>query len=237
MKQKFTFKHISFLAMLFFFYSPVMSATYYTCIGTALALNATNNAPGTSLLWDVRQGASSISGYPSATAPTSFSAAGTYEVVLNSVTDANSGACASDPVTNTIIVLPPLGITLDAPSVAAYCEANGSVNSSDVASNITNTETDALNDNYLALNYTYTVTRNGAAVDVTTVGTVGSNGAFTLNTTVPGTYVITASVRYVQGSNTANSLLGDGCPVTSTNTQQVIVTPKPAAPTITIAAN
>ncbi|SDF78059.1 hypothetical protein SAMN05421827_101522 [Pedobacter terrae] len=60
---------------------------------------------------------------------------------------------------------------------------------------------------------------------------------FTLNTTVAGTYVFNATVKYVlTTANTGVLKSGDnrGCEVTATAPQTVTVTPKPVKPTIVI---
>jgi len=238
MKTKITFLKVSLVALFLFIANIASAATFYTCIGTALTLSATPaTAPaGITYSWDVRQGTTSISGFPAPAAPTSFSAAGTYEVILTASSDAASGSCPSDPQSNTIIVLAPLVFGLDAPTLAAYCAANTTVNSSDIAVTVTGTEAAAITGNNLALSYTYTATKDGATVPIGDVGTVGTTGTFTVNTTTPGLYVITGTVKYIQGTVTTNALLGNGCPVTATTTQTVKVTAEPTAPTVTIIA-
>ncbi|HKG08285.1 MAG TPA: PKD domain-containing protein [Pedobacter sp.] len=237
MKTKTTFLKAGLVALFLFIANIASAATFYTCISTPLTLSAGTAPAGITYSWDVRQGGTSISGYPSATPPAAFPTAGSYEVVLTASSDAASGSCPSDPVSNTIIVMAPLVLTLDAPSVAAYCAANGTVNSSDVGAPVTGTETAAITGNFLALSYTYSVVKDGGApVNGTTVGTIAADGTFTLNTTTPGSYVITGTVKYIQGSNNANLLLGTGCQVTSTNTRTVVVTAQPGTPTVTIIA-
>ncbi|WP_276088536.1 PKD domain-containing protein [Pedobacter sp. JY14-1] len=237
MKTTSTLLKVSLVALFLFLAHLSSAATYYTCIGTNLNLNATTAPAGITYTWDVRQGATSISGYPASTAPTSFPTAGTYVVVLTATSDAASGSCPSDPVENTIIVLPPLGLTLGNPSAAAYCAANGTVNSSNIAATTTGQYTDAITANDLAISYSYSVTKDGGtAVDGATVGTIAADGTFTLNTTDAGIYIITGSVKYVQGTVTTNALLGNGCPVNATGSKTVTVTAKPAQPTVTITA-
>lgn len=238
MKTKSTFLKVSLVALFLFVCNAAFSATYYTCIGTSLNLNASAAPSGITYTWDVRQGGNSINGYPAANPPTSFPTAGTYEVILTATSDAASGTCPSDPVPNTVIVLPALGLTLNAPSVTAYCEANGSVSSSNVTVTPSGEYTAAITANELALEYTYSVTKDGgASVNGTTVGTIAADGTFTLNTTTPGVYEITGTVKYKQGTVTTSPLLGDGCPFTSTTKRTVTVTAKPAQPTVTITAN
>jgi len=237
MKATSTLLKVSLIALFLFSANLAQAGTYYTCIGTVLNLNASAAPTGITYTWDVRQGGTSISGYPSSTAPTTFSTAGTYLVVLTATSNAASGSCPSDPVENTVIVLPALSFTLNTPSAAAYCEANGAANSSDITVTAGNQYAAAITANELALEYTYSVTKDGGtAVNGTTVGTIAADGTYTLNTTAPGVYVITGTVKYKQGTVTTNPLLGDGCPVTSTTTQTVTVTAKPAQPTVTITA-
>ncbi|HMI02788.1 MAG TPA: hypothetical protein VK541_09920 [Pedobacter sp.] len=233
MKTKITFLKVSLVALFLFISNAAWSATYYTCINTGLNLTATA-APGTTLLWDVHKDGAvgSVSGYPSATAPASFADAGSYVVTLVNRTDAASGTCPSDPIDNTIIVMPALAFGLGTPSLAVYCAANTTTNTSTAAATVTNTQADAITANFLALNFTYTATKDNVAVPIAQVGTVATDGTFTFNTIIPGTYIITGSVKYVQGTVTTNPLLGNGCPVSASSTQQVIVTDKPAQPTI-----
>jgi hypothetical protein len=219
--------------------STAMSATYFACAGAALSLTA-GLPSGTTANWDIKKDGTQF-GTPGPTAPTSFADPGTYEITLVSLTDAGSGLCPSDPETNTIIILPPLALTLTAPTNAAYCVANGNANSSDIA--VTGATLPSSAGNNLELEYSYSVaaTVGGTTTTVagSTVGTIDqATGKFTLNTTAPGTYVITGSVKYKQAaSNTTSPLLGTtGCAATGVAPQTITVTPKPVKPTITIAA-
>jgi len=237
MKIKSTVLKTGLVALFVLLANAAMSATVYVCTGAAFSLGVTNLPAGTTALWDVRQGGTSIAGYPSATAPTSFATAGSYEVILVSITDATSGACTSDPVSNTVNALPPLALTLGTPTNPAYCEGSGTAQDSEISA--ADAAVPAAYATDLGLTYTYSVNNGSTTVDGATVGTVNATtGAFTLTTKTPGTYVITGTVQYNQlATNTTNNLLGNGCPFTSTTTRTVTVTPKPGQPTVTIAAN
>jgi hypothetical protein len=227
---------MSFLLASFLITSTsAMAATFYTCSGTTLNLGVTNLPAGTSALWDVKKDGTQFAGYPSATAPTSFTDPGSYEVILVSQTDAASGQCSSDPVSNTIIILPPLAFSLNAPSVPAYCQSNNTVNSSDITQ--TGAALSPVSGSDLVLEYTYSVNNGTTTVDGSTVGTIDqATGKFTLTTTTPGVYVITGKVKYKQATTFTNTLLGTGCEVTATTTQTVTVTQTPGQPTVTITA-
>jgi hypothetical protein len=220
--------------------STAMSATYFACAGAPLTLTATV-PQGTTANWDIKKDGIQF-GTPGPTAPTSFADPGTYEVILVSETSAASGLCPSEPETNTIIILPPLALTLTAPTNAAYCAANGNANSSDIVVTGAILPTTAVNNLELEYSYSVELTVGGTTTTVvsTTVGTVDqATGKFTLTTVNPGTYVITGSVKYKQlATNTTSPLLGTtGCVATSIAKQTITVTPAPAKPTITIAAS
>jgi hypothetical protein len=90
--------------------------------------------------------------------------------------------------------------------------------------------------------YVWSATKNGT--NVTPLSGIGSDDAsktavnkFTLTTTGAGTYVFSATVKYLlTAANTGVLKSGDnkGCEVTATATQTVTVTPKPVKPTIII---
>ncbi len=90
--------------------------------------------------------------------------------------------------------------------------------------------------------YVWSATKNGTAV--TPLSGIGADDGsktdvnkFTLNTTGAGTYVFSATVKYVKtAANTGVLKSGDnnGCEVTATATQTVTVTPKPVKPTIIV---
>lgn len=90
--------------------------------------------------------------------------------------------------------------------------------------------------------YVWSATKNGTAV--TPLSGIGTDDGsktdvnkFTLNTTGAGTYVFSATVKYVKtAANTGVLKSGDnnGCEVTATATQTVTVTPKPVKPTIIV---
>ncbi len=216
MKTKFTMLKTTLVVLFVLIASTAMSATVYVCTGATVNLGVTNLPAGTTALWDVRQGGTSITGYPSATAPTTFATAGSYEVILVSVTSGATGACTSDPVANTVNVLPPLALTLATPTNPAYCEGAGTNQSSQIGVSGAAVPTDYVAD--LGLTYTYSVsngtnTYNGTdQLSGAAIGTIDpATGAYTLTTKVPGTYVITGTVKYNQlATNTTNNLLGTG---------------------------
>jgi hypothetical protein len=217
-------------------------ATYYTCINTPLTLTAGLPA-STTALWDVKKdgATASYADYPKTAAPTSFTEAGSYEIILVSQTNAASGTCSSDPISSTVIVLPPLALNLAMPTNPAYCEGVGAAANSVITASGATLATGLATD--LGLEYSYSVsngTTTYGGTDVVGAGVLGSidaSGNYTLLTKIPGTYVITGTVKYTQlSTNTSNHLLGTGCPFVSTTTRSVTVTAKPGAPTITIVA-
>lgn len=237
METKSTLLKSSLLALLLFISTSAFSATYYVCVGATLNLS-TPAVGGTTYMWDVKQGGISLGGYPSATAPTSLPAVGTYQVILLT-TLADPLLCAPNNVVNDFIVLPALTLTIAAPTNPSYCGSSSTVNTSVITPTLGAFPTGAPYTTDLDADYTYSVVKDGGApVNGTTVGTINATtGVFTLTTTVAGTYVITGTVKYKQKVGFAGTLLGtSGCPTTSTS-QTVTVTGAPAAPVITISAS
>lgn len=237
METKTTFLKASLVALFLLISGTAFSATYYVCSGATLSL--TPAAPATSITysWDVKQGGTSISGYPRAGVPTSLpTTAGTYQVILIS-TSSDPNVCAPDAVTNDFIVLPGLGLTIAAPSRSSYC-GSATNNSSDITPTPTGFPSGTPYSTDLELEYSYSVVKDGgSAVNGTTVGTIDANGKFTLTTTVAGTYVITGTIKYKQKTGFTGTLLGTtGCPASS-STQTITVTASPSQPTITISAS
>jgi hypothetical protein len=235
-----TFFKATLVALLTLTASSAMSATYYACAGATLSFNATV-APGTTAKWDIKKDGTQF-GTPSATAPTSFSAPGTYEVILVSETSSTSGLCPSDPETNTIVILPPLSLDLAVPTVPVYCAANTTIKSSDLVASGASVPAALSTDLELVYSYSIAATINGVTSTVTgeSLGTIDqASGKYTLTTVVPGTYVISGTVKYKQtASNTTNTLLGTtGCPASAPSPRTVVVTPVPAKPTVTITAS
>ncbi len=237
METKTTFLKSGLLALLLLLSSTAFSATYYVCTGATLNLSAPV-VGGTTYLWDVKQGGTSIPGYPSATAPTSLPSVGTYQVILIT-TLADPLLCAPNNVINDFIVLPALTITLAAPSNPSYCGTSSTVNTSVITPTLGAFPTGAPYTTDLEAEYSYSVVKDGGApVNGTTVGTINATtGVFTLTATAAGTYVITGTVKYKQKVGFTGTLLGTtGCPTSST-TQTVTVTGAPAQPVITISAS
>jgi hypothetical protein len=242
MKTTFTLLKATLIALLVLTSSAAMSATYYACTGSTLALTVPG-ITGIKYSWDVKDsGGQSISGFPRAAAPTAIAIAGSYKVILISEQETPAdGICAPDAVETDVVILPALGIDLAAPTNPIYCESNSTISSSVLTPTTTGFPTGTYTD--LEAEYTYTVSKDGAtAIDGTTVvggaaalGTVDASGVYTLTTKIPGTYVITGHVKYKKTGNGANVLLAT-CEAAS-STKQVKVTPTPAKPTVTIAAS
>lgn len=238
MKTRFTFFRAIFLATFLMLSSAAFADTFYVCIGATLSLNPAATT-GVTYSWDVKDtdGTTSLAGYPRAAAPTSLpSTAGTYKVLLIS-TPVSSTDCAPDVVEHNFIVLPALTLTLSAPSNPSYCETSATP-SSLITQSTSTVPTGTGSD--LEIEYSYMVAKDGGtAVDGTTggLGSIDASGKYTLSTTTPGVYVVTGTVKYKQKTGFTNALLNaSGCPTTST-TQTITVTAKPAKPTITISAN
>ncbi|MBE9600156.1 hypothetical protein [Pedobacter sp. MC2016-24] len=242
MKTKITFLKASLVALFLFVSSTAWSATYYTCSGATLSLT-TPVVTGITYTWDVKPaaGGASITGFPSATAPTTLPASGSYTVYLSSAqTVPGSGICPADVVENTFIVLPSLSIALVDPTHPSYCAANTTVVSSDIT--VTGPVLPSTSGSDLVLDYTYSVsavTSSGTnVVDGTTVGTIDqATGKFTLTTLIPGVYTVTGKVKYKAAASPTNTLLGTGCEATSAVTKVITVIEKPTAPIITISAS
>ncbi|MFN0256610.1 hypothetical protein [Pedobacter ureilyticus] len=119
---------------------------------------------------------------------------------------------------------------------STYCGANSGSTSGSV---ITATTTAAGVPAGIEYAYTWTVTQGG---NPATPGSAdNSNSAtslYTMNTTVAGTYIFNATVKYVLSSGNTGTLVAadtNGCEVNAAATQTVIVTPKPTKPTIVLA--
>lgn len=234
MKTKITFLKLSLLALFLMLSSTVFSKTYYMCSGAILTLS-NPVIPGINVLWEVKQGVTTITP-ASAAVPTSLpTAAGTY-TIITSFTQAvpADGICAPDYIENTFVVLPALTFDLGAPSYLSYCEANSSINSSAITPTTLAVPVGSEDD--LALEYTYVVTKTDGSV-VTGVGSADANGLFTLNTLLPEVYTVNASVKYVEKSGATGELLGlTGCPETAPTPRTITVTKKPDQPTISVSA-
>jgi hypothetical protein len=119
---------------------------------------------------------------------------------------------------------------------ATYCGANsGPLSGSEITA--TTTPGASLPDG-IGYAYTWTVTSAGnPATPGTADGSNTNTSVYTMNTTTAGTYVFNAKVKYVKlAANTGVFIAGDnnGCEVTATATQTVIVTPKPGKPSISL---
>lgn len=231
MKTNLTLLKASAIAFFLFISGSAFSATYYTCVGTTLNLSPSAAPANITYSWDIKKDGAASPG-ATATAPTSFTDAGSYEVILISTATAGSGICAPDPVSNTIIVLAAPTITLAAPT-AAYCEGSGD----NTSSIITPTAGGAPSGTDVAYEYSYTVTRGGTTVLLSDVGTVdATTGVLTMTIRTAGEYSITGSVKYKQGASSTIPYLGAGCPTNTASPTTITVTPKPTQPTVTISA-
>jgi len=156
----------------------------------------------------------------------------TYKVFVISASPNTCTGDVSDPFK--LYVLPSSSVSLGAPSNANYCEAASGTNQSSV---ITATASPAIDPSLSDVSYTYTwtATKDAAAVaDITTIGSQATN-VFTLNTTAKGSYVFTVGIKYTiaAGQGTLKSADNNGCVQTSSPSTPVVVTPKPGKPSIT----
>ncbi len=238
MKKRTTLLKLSLIALFSIISNVAFSATYYVCQGSTLNL-APAAMTDITYSWDVKQGGTSLPGYPRAAVPTTLPAAGTYEVILISSTT-NPNICAPDVVSNDFIVLPTLSITLDAPTNPTYCGVSTGIKSSLVGQTTVGFPAGVPYDTDIEAEYSYSVVKDSEpAADGLGFGTIDATGKYTLTTTTPGVYKITGTVKYKQKTGATGTLLSaSGCPASSTTSVQTItVTDKPAQPVITISAN
>jgi hypothetical protein len=244
METKTTLLKSSLLALfLMFISSTAFSATYFVCAGP-LTLTAPAPTGGVTQLWDVKVGGISITGYPSATAPTGLvvTAGTTYSVTLTSTPPANSIVCAPATASDDYIALPPLTLTIGAPTNGGtYCGASTSPSSA-ITPASTGLPTGGSYDTELTVEYTYSIVKDGAVGSPTvitsaTVGGIGSidvNGVFTLTTTTPGSYEVTGTVKYKNKGAFTSLASPSKCPTTAVATRTIVVTAAPIAPVITV---
>jgi len=142
----------------------------------------------------------------------------------------------SDPFS--IYKLPTKTLALSTPTNTTYCEGNsGSATNSQITA--TATPAAGLPDG-VGYSYTWSATRNGTTIPVASIGSDNASttdqNVFTLNTTTPGAYIFSATVKYtLLAGNTGQLRPTTGCEVSSTTTQTITVTPKPGKPTIVLA--
>jgi hypothetical protein len=158
-------------------------------------------------------------------------AVGEHTYRVHSVS-ASPNSCTGDYTEFVFYVLPPITVTLSNPTNANYCEAASGTNTSSSITATTNTLDPSLTD--VSFNYLWTGTKGGTTVDVTTIGTGATTSTYVLNTTAPETYIFKAAANYAVSSGVLKSGDNSGCAVTSAASSPIKVTPKPAAPTITI---
>ena len=226
------------LLALFLFLTNAAFALTYVCKNATFSITPTAAPAGMVYRYDVIKDGNTTTPFATnlTTAPTSFAAGGSYQITVRTIVDPatpNPSLCPPPDASTTIVVLDP-SITL-ASTTSSYC-----LSASTKESTITPT-TGGWLPAYgadLKLVYTYTVSHSttGNIADITTVGEfTASTGVYKLTTTTPGTYTITAKVKYehLLVANTPNPLLGTGCE-TPTTTTVITVTTAPSAPTITV---
>ncbi|RYG19131.1 MAG: hypothetical protein EOO07_07460 [Chitinophagaceae bacterium] len=181
--------------------------------------------------------------------PFTYTTSGTADITLpaavlsdglNKYTTAieSAGGCLGDPSEPyTIYKLPNKTLALTK-TVATYCGANSG---SPTGSVITATTTPAAPlPSGFEYAYAWTITETGTGNPATpgnSNGSITDVNIYTMNTATAGTYVFNATVKYVKtAANTGVFIQGDnnGCEVTAAATQTVIVTPKPAKPSISV---
>jgi len=160
------------------------------------------------------------------------SGAHSYKVFVISAAPNTCTGDVSDPFS--LYVLPTATVSLGTPSNANYCEAGGATSSSVVTATIPTL--DAAIGTDITFAYNWTATKDGAAVTpVTGVGGIGTaaDNVFTLSTTTTGTYKLKLAINYAPAAGvTLKSGDGNGCVVTSTESSDIKVTPKPGKPTV-----
>lgn len=244
MKTKTTLLKFSVVALfLILCNAGAFAGTYYACVGTNVTFTP-DAITGITYKWDVKDNATgtSLAGYPRLAAPSGL-AVGSYKVLLLSEqTTPSATDCPPDVVENTVIILPALSLVLDNPTNPSYCSANSTISSSVIGQTTTGFSPTYATD--LDAEYTYTVKKDAEAevggtvndANGTPMGSIDANGKYTLLTKIPGSYVITAKVKYKKKTASTANLLA-ACESASSASKTVTVTPKPTAPTITITAS
>lgn len=240
--------------MLFLFASPLLASaeiySLYLCGGATASLkpDATVEAAlavGDKVVWQEFDASDNPTGTPTeltvaavGVAPAFTTATGlavgehTFKVFVIAVNPSNCSGDVSDGFS--LYVLPNKTLTLGVPSATSFCEGVTGASSAIVA---TPTITGTLPES-VTYEYSWSAVKGtDPAVDGTTIGTATSNattGTLTINNATAGTYVVSASVKYVVPTgSTLKSSDNAGCDQVSTNTRTVTVTPKPGKPTIT----
>lgn len=252
--MKKTFTNPKLVAMLLFlFVSPIcgMAATYplYLCgNGTAnLKPDATIESTlkvGDKVVWQEFVGgsatgtATTLTVATVATAPT-FAVGSSATVGEHSwrvfVTAINPTECSGDLSDEfKFYVLPEKTLALSTPSATSYCEATTTPSSTITA---TPTPLAPLPESVTFV-YAWTATKDGgSAANASTVGSIAATATtevLTMNTTVVGSYVIAASVKYaVPTGATLKSGDNADCIQQGSSTPTVVVSPKPGKPSVT----
>lgn len=160
----------------------------------------------------------------------------TYKTRIESL-----AGCLGDPsLPYTIYKLPTKDLALTE-NRAAYCaeESNPLVKDATITATTTHPSAPPAGFEYA---YTWSVTKNGAPYSqLSEIGSSDNSvtdvNKFTMTVKDPGTYVFTATVKYVKTIANTGVLVSedaDGCVVSKTATQTITVTPKPSTPTISV---
>lgn len=150
------------------------------------------------------------------------------------------GGCLGDPSNlYTIYKLPTKELVLTE-NRAAYCaEESNTIKNAEITATTTPAVPLPAGFEYA---YTWSVTKDGTPyTPLSDIGTSGNSTTnedkFTMTVKDAGTYVFSATVKYVKtAANTGTLVSADtnGCSVSQTATSQITVTPKPSKPTITL---
>lgn len=153
----------------------------------------------------------------------------------------NLGGCLGDPsLPYTIYKLPTKELALTE-NRAAYCAEESNPSIKDATITATTTPLSPLPAGF-EYAYTWTVTKNGTPYSpISNIGSSDNSttdvNKFTMTVKDAGTYVFSASVKYVKTAGNGSIFVAadnDGCSVSQTATQTITVTPKPARPTISV---
>lgn len=159
----------------------------------------------------------------------------TYKTRIESL-----GGCLGDPSElYTIYKLPTKTLELTENRVAYCAEESNTIKNAEITATTTPLSPLPAGFEYA---YTWSVTKDGAPY--TTLSDIGTftnsttaTSVFDMTVKLPGTYVFTATVKYVKSAGNTGTFVqedNNGCEVSQTATQSIIVTPKPGRPTITL---
>lgn len=149
----------------------------------------------------------------------------------------NTGGCLGDPSNlYTIYKLPTKQLTLTSNRIAYCAEESNTIKDAIITATTTPISPTA----GFEYAYTWSVTKDGTPyLPLSEIGSSDNSKTnvnnFTMSIKDKGTYVFSASVKYVKTADNGSIFVAadnDGCSVSQTATQTVIVTPKPTKPTI-----